>query len=178
MYFNYGLFAGIGIGTVFNCSVTVLDPYFKRYKRTALGLAISGLGAGSFVYPPILTYLEDTYGWRGAILLMAGITAHMMVFSSLFTPFKADPHKIDDAMVIENVTVSDEFNSVDKYRDQFHMEGNNGSSVKSRSIEHNVKQFLLIFRTVPYLCLMLYTLIGMFAVSIIITHFGNYVLTK
>lgn len=45
-------------------------------------------GVGNFVFPPIVQLLIEHFGWRGCILILAGITLNCAVFGSLFRPVK------------------------------------------------------------------------------------------
>lgn len=50
---------------------------------------MSGSGIGIFVFSPILKFLIDEYGWRGALLLDAGFILNCAVCGALFQPLKA-----------------------------------------------------------------------------------------
>lgn len=50
---------------------------------------MSGSGIGIFVFSPILKYLIDEYGWRGALLIDAGFILNCVVCGALFRPLKA-----------------------------------------------------------------------------------------
>ena len=78
------------MGIVLNPCLSILAKYFDRYKRLASSLAMAGMGVGSFVAPPIIKTLEDTYGWRGAMLLVGGLYAHVIVLFVLYKPFLKD----------------------------------------------------------------------------------------
>jgi hypothetical protein len=50
------------------------------------GIASAGVGFGVFLYAPMVRLLIDTYGWRGAMLLLAAVFSHGWVFASLMRP--------------------------------------------------------------------------------------------
>ena len=51
-----------------------------------MAMASSGVGIGTFVFPPIIRWLAVQYGWRGALLLMGGICLQIVVLSALLRP--------------------------------------------------------------------------------------------
>ena len=49
----------------------------------AYGFADSGNAMGMVCLPILTEYMREVYGWRGAILLLAGIAAHLSICISL-----------------------------------------------------------------------------------------------
>ena len=86
LYLAYSLTAGIGMGMVYNPSISILAKYFDKYKKVAAGISTCGHGIGSFLFPPILKVLDNAFGWRGAILMLAGIAFHYLIFAVLYRP--------------------------------------------------------------------------------------------
>lgn len=76
----------MGLGLACIPCIAVIAEYFKRYYSLAIGIVFSGAGIGGFVFPPVVQYLEVTYGWRGAMLVHAGIILNVMVLGALFRP--------------------------------------------------------------------------------------------
>ena len=52
----------------------------------ALTVVALGTGFGPVVFPPLIDYLADIYGWRGAILLSCGVYLHALICGLLFIP--------------------------------------------------------------------------------------------
>lgn len=52
------LFLGTGLGLCYVPAVIVLSKYFKRKRGLAIGIASSGIGVGSFIFPILLEYLQ------------------------------------------------------------------------------------------------------------------------
>ena len=44
-----------------------------------MAISVSGLGVGAMTIPHIIRYLDDKFGWRGAMLILAGVTLHTLV---------------------------------------------------------------------------------------------------
>ncbi|XP_043251990.1 monocarboxylate transporter 13-like isoform X1 [Colletes gigas] len=86
LYVSYGLMVGIGAGLTFPPTVYIVTAYFERLRGFANGLCISGSAIGTIVLPPFLQYLLDCFGYRGAVLIMGGITLNTLVCGMLYHP--------------------------------------------------------------------------------------------
>ncbi|CAL1679111.1 unnamed protein product [Lasius platythorax] len=86
LYVSYGLMVGIGAGLSFPPTVYIVTQYFERLRGVANGLCISGSAIGTIVLPPLLQYLLDCFGYRGAVLIMGGITLNTLVCGLLYHP--------------------------------------------------------------------------------------------
>lgn len=86
--FSYGIVSGVGFGLIYLPSIVIIGLYFERKRPLALGLSVSGSGIGYFAFSPISQYLIDEFGWRGALLLEAGLILNCAVCSTLFWPLK------------------------------------------------------------------------------------------
>ncbi|KAF9810515.1 hypothetical protein IEO21_06876 [Rhodonia placenta] len=62
-----GILFGLGVGLVFYPSVAVVSTRFKRYRATALGIAMAGSGSGGVVYPIMFRRLFDQVGFPWAV---------------------------------------------------------------------------------------------------------------
>ena len=51
----------------------LLARWFTRRRGLAIGIAVSGVAIGGIIIPPILQFLIDTFAWRLALRLFAGI---------------------------------------------------------------------------------------------------------
>ncbi|KAL4687124.1 hypothetical protein H8959_019252 [Pygathrix nigripes] len=79
-------FAGSGWALVFAPALGTLSRYFSRRRVLAVGLALTGNGASSLLLAPALQLLLDTFGWRGALLLLGAITLHLTPCGALLLP--------------------------------------------------------------------------------------------
>ena len=66
-----------------------MSQYFKHRRAIANGIAMSGVGIGQLILSPILRFLLDNYGLKGALLIMAGISLHVCVAAALMRPASA-----------------------------------------------------------------------------------------
>ena len=60
--------------------------YFDKRRTMALGIASSGAGIGTFVIAPLIDRLIETYSWRGATWILAGICLNCMICGILLRP--------------------------------------------------------------------------------------------
>uniref|UniRef100_A0A9L0JFG5 Monocarboxylate transporter 11 n=1 Tax=Equus asinus TaxID=9793 RepID=A0A9L0JFG5_EQUAS len=77
---------GFGWALVFAPALGTLSRYFSRRRVLAVGLALTGNGASSLLLAPTLQFLLDTFGWRGALLLLGAITLHLTPCGALLRP--------------------------------------------------------------------------------------------
>ncbi len=64
----------------------VVQEYFTTKRASAAAIASCGLSCGCLLFGPILRALIDTLGWRGALLIFAGINFQLMIFAALLRP--------------------------------------------------------------------------------------------
>lgn len=88
LFFSYGVLGGIGFGLVYVPAVIAVGFYFEKWRALATGIAVCGSGIGTFVMAPLCTALIKTYGWRGALLIQAGLVLNCAVFGTLFRPLE------------------------------------------------------------------------------------------
>jgi MFS family permease len=60
--------------------------YYDEKRSLATGLATSGSGVGAIIYPLLVNFLVDTFGWRGSFYIVCGISMQNIVFASLLRP--------------------------------------------------------------------------------------------
>ena len=74
LYATYSIGLGIGIGLTYVPSVGAVQPWFEKRRVLASGIAVSGIGAGNLLVPPLAAGWIDAFGWRGAYLALATCT--------------------------------------------------------------------------------------------------------
>ncbi len=75
VYAAYGLGVGLGVGCAYVPALGAVQRWFVRRRGFASGLAVSGIGVGTLVMPPLTTFFIDALGWREAYLLLGGLAA-------------------------------------------------------------------------------------------------------
>ncbi|KZT12246.1 MFS general substrate transporter [Laetiporus sulphureus 93-53] len=76
-YYEYvlcqGILTGLGIGMVFYPSLSAIATHFKRYRATAIGIAMTGSGIGGVIYPIMYRRLFSLVGFGWAVRISAFI---------------------------------------------------------------------------------------------------------
>jgi MFS family permease len=75
VYAAYGLGVGLGVGCAYVPAIGAVQRWFVRRRGFASGLAVSGIGIGTLVMPPLASLLIATLGWRGAYLALGALAA-------------------------------------------------------------------------------------------------------
>lgn len=95
LYFTYGILVGCGAGLSFPPTVYIVTNYFVKLRGIANGICISGSAFGSILLPPLLRFLLVTFGYRGACLIMGGITLNVFVAALFYDPVEKHMKKVD-----------------------------------------------------------------------------------
>lgn len=83
---TFGIIVGIGIGMNYLPGHVITNNYFEKKRGIAGGIVCAGAGFGVFLLAPIFQILLTEYGWRGAMLIIAGIFMQLCVCSTLMRP--------------------------------------------------------------------------------------------
>ncbi|HEX2964931.1 MAG TPA: MFS transporter [Syntrophorhabdaceae bacterium] len=80
LYLIYGVLVAFGV-TFISIIVysTILSHWFLIRRGLASGIAVSGMGVGTFVLVPLTQYLINAAGWRSSFLMLGGA-----IFVTLF----------------------------------------------------------------------------------------------
>src|SRR5260370_1341268 len=66
---------GLGVGSAYVPAIGAVQRWFVRRRGLASGLAVSGIGIGTLVMPPLASFLIAMLGWRGAYLALGALAA-------------------------------------------------------------------------------------------------------
>ncbi|XP_062993226.1 monocarboxylate transporter 13-like [Elgaria multicarinata webbii] len=86
LYLCIGLLSGFGWALVFTPSMASVARYFEKRRTLATSLALTGVGLSSFAFSPLFQLLVDIYAWRGALMIVAGMSFNLMVCGALIRP--------------------------------------------------------------------------------------------
>ncbi len=75
VYASYGLGVGLGVGCSYVPAVGAVQRWFVRRRGLASGVAVSGIGVGTLVMPPLASLFIEVVGWRNAYLVLGGLAA-------------------------------------------------------------------------------------------------------
>lgn len=73
VYIAYGLGVGLGVGLSYVPVLSTIQRWFVRRRGFASGVAVSGIGVGTLVMPPLSALLVESIGWRGAYFVLGGL---------------------------------------------------------------------------------------------------------
>ncbi|XP_069107892.1 monocarboxylate transporter 12-like isoform X2 [Argopecten irradians] len=108
MILLYGVVGGVGFGLVYTPTIVIVSFYFERRRALATGIATCGSGIGGFVFAPLSVYLQEKFGWQGAMWIITGVVLNGIVFASFY---RSDyPLKVKDtakAKSDETLTIKD-----------------------------------------------------------------------
>jgi len=75
----WGLGIGVGTGLVaMVLAATVVNRWFVARRGTVLGVLTASASTGQLVFLPMLAHATARWGWRAAVLLVAGIVAALI----------------------------------------------------------------------------------------------------
>nr|XP_056719598.1 monocarboxylate transporter 13-like [Euleptes europaea] len=86
LYLFIGLFTGVGGALIFSPSLALVAQYFQRRRALANALVFSGTGISALAFSPLFQFLVDSYGWRGALLIVSGMAFHLVACGALLRP--------------------------------------------------------------------------------------------
>jgi MFS family permease len=75
IYLGYGLGVGLGVGASYVPVLGAVQRWFVRRRGFASGLAVSGIGVGTLVMPPLAAFSIAALGWRHAYLTLGLLAA-------------------------------------------------------------------------------------------------------
>jgi len=78
LYLFYSI-ASVGAGIVWSLPLSTVQRWFIERRGLALGLTVSGIGVGTFIWSPFVNYLIYHHGWRTAYTAM-GILTMLVLF--------------------------------------------------------------------------------------------------
>lgn len=93
VYVAYGLGVGLGVGCAYVPAVGAVQRWFVRRRGFASGLAVSGVGLGTLVMPPLASWLIDMVGWREAYIALGILAGSAGIGMSLL--LVNDPRELD-----------------------------------------------------------------------------------
>jgi OFA family oxalate/formate antiporter-like MFS transporter len=85
VYVGYGLLIGLGTGCAYVPALAAVQRNFDAHRGLASGIAVSGIGIGTLLVPPLADLLADLGGWRagfvacGAMAAAVGVAGAMLL---------------------------------------------------------------------------------------------------
>lgn len=76
-----------------SAAFVALNHYFKEKRGQAVGLSMAGTAVGMLILPQLVRILLESFGFRGAVLVLSALSLHAAFGSMLLQPIKR--HLID-----------------------------------------------------------------------------------
>ncbi|XP_045171728.2 monocarboxylate transporter 13-like isoform X1 [Mercenaria mercenaria] len=88
LFFTYGFLTGLGLGINYTGCMSALNVYFDKYKTVATGIASVGNNIGLIIFAYFIVALEESFGWRGMLLIIGGITFNLCACAVVMFPIE------------------------------------------------------------------------------------------
>ncbi|MDY7032412.1 MAG: MFS transporter [Thermodesulfobacteriota bacterium] len=72
-FYAFYLFASLGVGATTALPTSIVQKWFVKKKGLALGIVVSGIGAGPLIAAPLANYLISHYQWRTSYFIIGGL---------------------------------------------------------------------------------------------------------
>ena len=80
----------MGFGLAYLPANVVVATYFRNKRALATGIASCGSGIGALVMAPIISFLEDSFGWGHSMMLIGTLVLACIPLGMLFRPIIND----------------------------------------------------------------------------------------
>ncbi|XP_014678182.1 PREDICTED: monocarboxylate transporter 13-like [Priapulus caudatus] len=78
-----GAVSGAGVGVGYMAGYGIIGEYFEKWRGLAYGIAATGVGIAPMILAPLQQYLIDSYTWRGALIISAGVVLNGCVVGAI-----------------------------------------------------------------------------------------------
>ena len=81
---------GFGFCLIFVPAITGIAAYFDKRRAIATGIASCGAGFGTFIFTPIIHFLNENFGWSCTLMIIGALVLLCIPLGLLFKPIKDD----------------------------------------------------------------------------------------
>lgn len=92
LYLYYGVVISIGMSSFFIPLLSTVARWFVKSRGLMTGVAVSGIGTGTMIMPPIANWLITRYGWRTSYVVIGIAAIVVTVIAAQF--LKSDPASV------------------------------------------------------------------------------------
>ncbi|MFC1868387.1 MFS transporter [Thermodesulfobacteriota bacterium] len=89
LYLSYGLLTGLATGGLYVPVASTIARWFIVRRNVMTGIAMSGMGLGTFLLSPVANYIISAYDWRTSYIILGIFVFVVIVFAAQF--FRRDP---------------------------------------------------------------------------------------
>ncbi|XP_038076717.1 monocarboxylate transporter 12-like [Patiria miniata] len=93
----FAVLVGPNVGIIMVFNRVVLGRHFRERFTLACGIGHAGQAVALLAFAPMTQLFLDTYGWRGAALLLAGISMHQIASAAVVRVTKAQYEPLTDS---------------------------------------------------------------------------------
>ncbi|MGE0586854.1 MAG: MFS transporter [Flavobacteriaceae bacterium] len=105
----FGLLLGAATSAIFAPMMAAVTGWFDTRRGLAVSLVSAGMGMAPMTMAPLAAWLIETHDWRSAMLIIAGITAALMIPVSLLVrrppALEAGMHGVEGAEPQSGMTI-------------------------------------------------------------------------
>ncbi|XP_069355288.1 uncharacterized protein [Maniola hyperantus] len=101
---SYSIINSMGVAAVMAAFSLAINSFFRQKRGRAIGIGMSLTGLGTIYTPLLMSALIYAYGWRYAVLILAGICLHSLLAACLLRPAKwylKDPVESEEAVPLK-----------------------------------------------------------------------------
>jgi len=88
LFASYSLLGGFGLGFLYLPAVVASQAHFTRKRALAVGIAVCGTGVGTLTLPPVVEWMVERWGWRGALQGLATLCLSSTLCGAAMFPAK------------------------------------------------------------------------------------------
>lgn len=83
LFLAFAALRALGQGSLPVIATLLTAQWFVRYRGRAMAFVTLGFALSNASFPPLTQWLVETYGWRGAYLLLAGLIWGLLLLAAL-----------------------------------------------------------------------------------------------
>ncbi|XP_031626281.1 uncharacterized protein LOC116342706 isoform X2 [Contarinia nasturtii] len=103
---SFSIFQGAGFGFMIPVAYTTFNLYFVNKRVVMMSVAQSLIGVGTMLYPIMVQFFMDKYGFRGTMAMVAALNGHvifgMIVMHPIEWHYKVYKVRIDEDLPLMN----------------------------------------------------------------------------
>ncbi|XP_012242014.1 monocarboxylate transporter 2 isoform X4 [Bombus impatiens] len=87
---TYSILGGLGTGLAIASAFVALNTFFEKKRGQAVGFSMAGTTLAMMIVPQLIHLLLNSYGFRGAMLVIGGWALHSTIGACLLRPFESE----------------------------------------------------------------------------------------
>lgn len=90
LYLTYSVMVGLGYGSFYITSVTVISRWFEEKRSLAIGIATTGVPLSGLIFNTVVAWLVTSFGMNNALIAVAGIIAVFILSCFILRSYPSD----------------------------------------------------------------------------------------